>query len=50
MLSAKIISVTIILVILTRHSMPSLPSLFADHSLTYVNGRLLLCGGSHAAR
>jgi len=33
-----------------RHSMPSLPSLFADHSLTYVNGRLLLCGGSHAAR
>ena len=37
-------------IIIIRHSMPSLPSLFADHSLTYVNGRLLLCGGSHAAR
>jgi len=33
-----------------RHSMPSLPSLFADHSLSYVNGHLLLCGGSNAAR
>ena len=30
--------------------MPSLPSLFADHSLNYVNGHLLLCGGSNAAR
>jgi len=33
-----------------RHSLPSLPSLFSDHSLNFVNGRPLLCGGSNAAR
>ena len=29
--------------LITRHSMPSLPSLYSDHSLTSSNGHVLLC-------
>ena len=27
-------------------SLPSLPGLFSDHTLDYVDGNVLLCGGS----
>jgi len=33
-----------------RFSLPSLPGLYSDHSLDYVDGRVLLCGGSSSSK